>query len=148
MPRIIRVENLFGTGLYTRDIRLGVEMDAATGEPCDLISGALLVGWRYMGVDDLVLTHNPARPIPCEDGFAVHHDKSRWFYGFKSMEQMLEWFEGKVTPKDLLDLGMVIRISDVEKVEYGNKQVRFRSGSVKKTFRLVNHEMHKLYKGY
>lgn len=145
MPRIIRIENLFGTGLYARDSRLGVEIDASNGEPCDIISGALLVGWRYMGVDDLVLTHNPHRPIPSDDGFAVHHNKSRWFYGFKNMKQLLDWFEGKVSPKDLLDLGMVIRILDVAKVEYGYKQVRYRKGSVKKSFRLVSPEMLKLY---
>lgn len=150
LTRIYRIESPFGRGMYQSDIRMGKNIgkwDCGAMTPIDLI------GRQFMGIEKLSSESRrddkeDARPGPDEDGIKLksrYEENRKWYYGFKDLKQLTRWFEDKVSVKDIIDMGLVIRVLDVTRVQHGRCQVVYHSKSVKNSFVICNGELYKMY---
>lgn len=144
MARIIRVENAFGKGLYRVDERLGYPLCGRSA-----YCAADLIGINLMDIDSISDEgYTPVRPIPGEDGLRHNKGHHRWRYAFKDHRQLANWFENKVSPKDLLDLGLQIVIIEADGVEFGKHQCRYHTSRVRNVITVINPELKELYGQY
>lgn len=69
--------------------------------------------------------HNDRRPMPYYDGFQWN-GCDRYFYGFKSLDQLIDWFGAQAI--ELLEMAgfhLVELEVNPELVEYGTRQIRW-----------------------
>lgn len=147
MARIIRVETMHGEGLYRPDHRLGFVVD--NGIPGTALTAADIIAENTMSLPGLISDewYSRARPTPNEDGMSsMYRNLAHWAYGFKSYAQLAAWFEHKVKPRDILDMGFQIQLVEATNVQYGRSQCRYKRNSVINKVTIVDPEYVELYK--
>uniref|UniRef100_A0AB39CCD9 Uncharacterized protein n=1 Tax=Pseudomonas phage RVTF4 TaxID=3236931 RepID=A0AB39CCD9_9VIRU len=84
--------------------------------------------YRFADADD-------NRPMPNRDGIEVpqHKISGDYLFAFSSLERMSEWLDGAF-PKDILNVGAVIKIIDVREAHIGKCQAIYRPRDVMKSF--------------
>lgn len=151
LRKIYRIENPLGGGMYQSDRMVGSNIGKYNSHA---MKGIDLIGVNHMGIERLSSEGNAAdgkidyRPAPAQDGIRIpggYLQQRRWHYGFKDLNQLLEWFEHKVTVKDILDLGLRIKVIYATKVKFGRRQVVYHPKSIRREFCLVNGELNRMY---
>lgn len=150
LTKIYRIENPLGGGMYQGDRRVGSNIGKYNVHS---MKGIDLIGVNHMGIERMSNENKVPdgidyRPAPHQDGIHItgtYQQQRKWFYGFKDLNQLLEWFEHKVTVKDIIDVGLRIKVLYVTQVKFGRRQVVYHQNSVKREFCIVNGELNRMY---